>query len=82
MLFRSELVTAAEQGDRHQTERKAHSLKGALRNLGGVKSGDTAYRIEVAAKEGNLSHAKLMLHDLETCVQEFQKEFRDFLATF
>lgn len=75
------LVTAASNLNATETERKAHSLKGALRNLGGVKSGETAHKIEIAAKKGDLSQSKQMLEDLEQNVKEFEAEFYSFIAS-
>ena len=77
----AELSAAAESCDAHETEHKAHSLKGALRNLGGLKSGATAHKIELAAKQGDISTAKQMLSELKSDVKEFENEFKAFLST-
>ena len=77
----ADLVTAAAQSNAFETQCKAHSIKGALRNLGGIKSGETAHKIEQAAKHGDLSQTKQMLEELESCVKEFEVEFYAFLSS-
>ena len=76
------LESAFKQGDISKIEMKAHSLKGALRNLGGLKSGQVAYSIELAAKQSKLSEIGPLLKDLSEAVSEFEKEFKEFISTF
>lgn len=78
----AELSAAIVNSDYIQTERKAHSLKGALKNLGGLKSGESAHKIEAAAKIGDLSNSKELLSELVANVKEFELEFRNFISTF
>lgn len=68
------------ENDCVNTEQKAHSIKGTLRNLGALKSGDSADRIEHAAKHGDLSKADIMAAELKERIDEYQKEFEKFIS--
>jgi HPt (histidine-containing phosphotransfer) domain-containing protein len=74
-----ELELAAQNQDSSNIEKKAHSLKGALRNLGGTKSGDAAAAIELAGKNNDLAQISSLLSEFKECVQEFESEFRSLL---
>ena len=69
------LQAAYNQSDYSAIGAKSHSLKGALRNLGALKSGQVAYTIEMEAKQENLSKIEPLLKELADAVEEFKKEF-------
>jgi HPt (histidine-containing phosphotransfer) domain-containing protein len=63
-----------EAEDLFGLERQAHSLKGAVMNIGGNALEKVAFAIELAARNGELDKARLL-------VAKLQKEFEGFKAT-
>jgi two-component system, sensor histidine kinase and response regulator len=52
-------------GDAEVVEHAAHSLKGSVANFATKLAYDSAYRLEVLRREGNLGEANEALGDLE-----------------
>jgi len=52
----------------------AHSIKSALGNLGGMRAYRVAFKIEIAAKSGNITEATALLESFKSEVEEFKKE--------
>ena len=68
-----ELDLFISQNDYLNTESKAHSIKGSLRNLGALKCGDSANTLENAAKNGDLSQANNIAKELKERIGRFSK---------
>lgn len=76
----ADLEDALRKNDPTVFSRKAHAIKGALKNLGGVKSGALAHKLELAGKEGDLTNAPAMLSDLKSQVAEFEQAYHAFFT--
>ena len=76
-----ELQEAAKNNYNQKVEKRAHSLKGALRNLGGIKSGDIAAALELAGKNMDIHSINALLSEFDKSVQEFEREFNVFLES-
>ena len=59
-----------EAGDARQSERQAHSIKGASANVGGERLSAAAHEIEKGARDGDLSGVKAFLVEME---EEFDR---------
>ena len=64
------LKTYSESGNLTGLELHAHSIKGASANVGGETLQEVAFRMEKAAKSGDLNSAKFCIKEIET---EFEK---------
>ncbi len=64
------LKKALQEGDANRVEHQAHLLKGAALNISGNGLQTAALKLEVAAKEGDLNKARLLVANLD---QEFEK---------
>ncbi|MCX7746252.1 MAG: response regulator [Clostridia bacterium] len=63
--------------DRENVQSVAHSLKGALANLGGRQASETAHKLEIAAKDGQLDRAEELLAELKSELERFKEYFSD-----
>jgi two-component system, sensor histidine kinase and response regulator len=61
----ADLGAAVESNDAPQTERTAHSLKGAMGAIGGTAASTLAYELESLGREGRLHEAGAVLHRLQ-----------------
>ncbi|MGM0431865.1 MAG: Hpt domain-containing protein [Spirochaetota bacterium] len=70
------LEQAISEGQAESISQYAHTLKGSIANVGGLQASDTAHRINLAAKEGDLSACgELYGHftnELETFIYELR----------
>ena len=64
------LKAALAAGDVGVTMREAHQLKGALGNMGLIRFGDLAARIEACAREGQLKAAAALAEGLPVAYDE------------
>jgi two-component system sensor histidine kinase/response regulator len=55
----------------------AHSVKGAVRSLGGLVLGDLALRLEEAGRDGDLTKAKTLVDEMEIEVKRFSDFFQE-----
>jgi HPt (histidine-containing phosphotransfer) domain-containing protein len=60
-----ELIISIEAGDFKKAEREAHSIKGASATVGGERVRATAFTIEKAVKQGDLTLAQEHLLELQ-----------------
>lgn len=68
-----------EAGDAINTERQAHSIKGAAANLGGEILRAVAFEMEKAAKAGNLEYILDKLPELENQFTRLKEATNDFI---
>jgi CheY-like chemotaxis protein len=61
----SQLQDALEKGDLILVERTAHSIKGSVGNFGGIAAMESAMRLEMMGRSGDLSEGVQALEDLE-----------------
>ncbi len=67
------LKQALQKEDLSQTEKQAHSLKGAAMNIGGIALQDVAFDIEVSGKNRDLNQARLLMQKLNKEFESLQK---------
>lgn len=68
---------AIESGDPDAINRAAHALKGAAANLSAHYLRNLAYRIETAARQGDMEAAKSLFLELETAYVTLTSELRN-----
>ncbi len=76
----AEIELAIKTSDPLKAEQKAHSLKGALNNLGGKKSADSAEAVEFAGRKADFAAIEKSASELLKNVQEFALEFNAFIS--
>jgi CheY-like chemotaxis protein len=67
------LKQALEEGDLSQTEKQAHSLKGAAMNIGGIALQAVAFDLEVSGKNRDLNQARPLIQKLNKEFKSLQK---------
>jgi CheY-like chemotaxis protein/HPt (histidine-containing phosphotransfer) domain-containing protein len=67
------LKQALEEGDLSQTEKQAHSLKGAAMNIGGIALQAVAFDLEVSGKNRDLNQARPLMQKLNKEFESLQK---------
>ncbi len=77
----SELEGALAAGDAYGVNRKAHSIKSALGNLGGMLAHAAAFELEKAGKEERLEQGPLLLQKLKEEIAEFLSNAAAFLES-
>ena len=65
-----DIQTSSRQADLEVLIRAAHTLKSSSNNIGALKLGDIAMKMEATGKEGNLAEATAMIPDLEKTLEE------------
>jgi len=60
-----QLKAVLGDGDADETRRLAHSIKGAAAAIGGNRVRDTALKMEMAAKEGDLEQVQALFEDFD-----------------
>lgn len=77
----SDLEAVLAAGDAYAVNRKAHSIKSALGNLGGMCAHATAFELEKAGKEEKLADAPPLLQKLKEEVAKFLSTAIAFLES-
>ena len=72
-----QIETAIERKDPATLQRAAHSMKGALLNLGGRAAGEVALQLEVKGAEGSTEDVDNILQQLKTAIAEFEQAVSD-----
>lgn len=66
-----QIRTAIASGDPHGLEHAAHTLKGSIANFGAETARETAFRLEVLGRNGDLAPAPEICSVLEGQVAQF-----------
>ncbi|NMC62879.1 MAG: Hpt domain-containing protein [SAR324 cluster bacterium] len=74
-----EIQTAISKSDYYGLNRKAHSIKSALGNLGAMKAHATALEMELEGRNENFQRAPALLEELQHDVEEYFRELKIFL---
>jgi len=74
-----EIQTAISKNDYYTVNRKAHSIKSALGNLGAMKAHAAALAIEIEGRNESLQKAPVLLEELRHNVQDYFIELKKFL---
>ena len=72
-----EICAALEAGDATRLRILAHTIKGAVSHFGAQQAYDTAYQLELMAKNGNLDGAPAACTALGQSLQRLQIALRD-----
>ena len=76
----SELKNAIDNGDAHIIERAAHTLKGSVGTFSAKKALETASRLEIMGRDGQLQEAAAVYSKLEQEVEELNAALRATLS--
>ena len=68
------LMSAAEQGDCEEVRIQAHTIKGAAGNISARRLRETAFSIEINAREGRLDDATALIPKLKEDMAAFERE--------
>ena len=68
-----QIETAIANQDPESLKRAAHSMKGALLNLGGRAAGEVAFRLESRGAEGSATDEDGSLQQLKTAITDFEQ---------
>ncbi|MBI3209481.1 MAG: Hpt domain-containing protein [Candidatus Solibacter usitatus] len=68
---------AVRNRDAKALERSAHSLKGSVGNFGAAQTQETAYRLEMMGRKGNIADAENALQNLEQALTLLQPEMEN-----
>ena len=68
------LMSAAEQGDCEEVRIQAHTIKGAAGNISARRLRETAFSIEINAREGRLDDARGLIPKLKEDMAAFERE--------
>ena len=74
------LQAAVRDGDTVQIKNQGHTVKGAARNISAQALQETAWQIEMAGREGQISNASALLPLLSEQFQALAKEIREFIG--
>ena len=74
-----DLRHAAAQQNSPTFGRCAHTCKGALGNIGAMRSSRKALQLEQAGKSGDMENASQLVAELEAEVAAFTEEYRAYL---
>jgi two-component system sensor histidine kinase/response regulator len=72
-LQMEKLKRALEEGNSGEMERQAHLLKGAAMNMGGKEMQTVAWKMEVAAKDGDLSRVRSLAEELVSAFERLKE---------
>ncbi len=64
--------------DAEAVKQAAHSIKGAVRSLGGKTPGDTAFKLEEMGRNNNLAGAEQILEQLKREISQFSDFYKKF----
>ena len=67
------LNEAVKIGDAKLVEREAHTIKGAAGNLGAKNLADSALKLELLGRNGNLENAEKLIVELESETKLFEE---------
>jgi two-component system, sensor histidine kinase and response regulator len=70
----AEVRVCVRNRDAQSLEKSAHTLKGCVGNFAAKTATDTALRLEVMGRSGDLTRAEEALSDLETSLEEVRNE--------
>ena len=73
-------TAAVRDGDTVQIKNQGHTVKGAARNISAQALQETAWQIEMAGREGQISNASALLPLLSEQFQALAKEIREFIG--
>lgn len=76
----SELKKAIDDGDAPTVERAAHTLKGSVGVFSAIKSYETAFRLEIMGREGQLEETEAEYSTLEQEVKELDEALTKTLS--
>ena len=71
-----EIESGISTGNVENVTLHAHSLKGALGNVGAAQAATAAKTLEICGKGGDLTAAPKLVTDLVDAIQRFRKELR------
>ena len=77
----SQIKEAVSGRDAESLTIAAHTLKGAISNLGAHAAQEAAYRLEMMGRDGNLDQAGPGVNRLEVEVDQLKQVIGDFQAT-
>lgn len=72
------MSAAIRAQDKKELETSAHSIKGALGNIGAMVSYDLAYELEIKGRTGDFGDTGKIFMRLEESVAQFLEAFRGF----
>jgi HPt (histidine-containing phosphotransfer) domain-containing protein len=70
---------AVEADDALNLAKLAHALKGSVGNFSAEGAVSAARRLESMARDGDLSQAREVYHDLENCIERLKPELADMV---